>query len=512
MTESRRRRRRRDDAAPAPRVVRPGIEGGRFKPLDEAEMARIHEAALTVLETVGLADAPAIVSDRVCARGGRIDDNGRLLFPRALIEDAVAGLRRDIVLHGRAPEHALELSGARVHFGSGGAAPSVVDLETGRYRPSTLRDLYDAARLVDALEHIHFFSRSLVARDMETPLALDVNTAYACLAGTSKHVAAAAAEGAHVRPIAEICAEIAGGAERFAAAPFLSLNVNHVVSPLRFIPEACAVIDQAALAGIPAHINLFGQTGASAPASLAGSIAQSVAEVLAGMVFAWLVNPRAPVVFGPRPLITDLRTGAMSGGCGEAAIAMAGAAQMARFYDLPSSCIAGATDAKAPDAQSGFEKALAVSLAAHAGCNLITQACGMQASLMGVAFESYVIDNDMLGAIQRTLRGVEASAENLAAEVIEAAVRGEGHFLGAPDTMARMQADYLYPEILDRRSVEEWEAAGSPDIRETACARAREILATHYPRHIDPAVDARLRERFEIRLPLGAMRAKEDEA
>ena len=179
---------------------------------------------------------------------------------------------------------------------------------------------------------------------------------------------------------------------------------------------------------------------------------------------------------------------------------MAAAAQMGRFYDLPTSSIAGITDAKLPDAQHGYEKSLAVTLAAQAGSNLVTQACGMQASLLGASLEAYVIDNDMLGAIMRTIRGVEVSPVNLSAQVIADASRGEGHYLGHTDTLNRMKADYTYPEIADRQSPADWQAEGGLDIYQRAKARVQEILARHHPHPISDDVEARLREQFPILL------------
>ena len=490
-----------DSAAASPKPpVWPGVVGGLYRPLSEPDQVRIHNAALDILESVGMSESPDFVVRRLIDKGGRLTEDGRLTFPRALVEDAIAGFRRGIVLHGQTGGHELDLSAGKVHMGSGGAAPSMIDIETGRYRDSTLRDLYDAARLVDALDNVHFFSRSVVARDMPTTRDLDVNTAYACLKGTAKHVSTSITEGSHVRLIAELCETLAGSQAAFAEKPFLSVNINHVVPPLRFAEDACAVMEQAALLGLPIHLNSLGQAGASSPASLAGSVVQSVVETLAGMVFTWLVNPDCQAVFGPRPLITDLRTGAMTGGCGEQAVAMAAGVQMGQFYKLPNSCIAGATDSKIPDAQSGYEKALTVSLAAHAGCNLITQACGMQASLMGCSLESYVIDNDMLGAILRSVRGIEVDETTLAQDIIAEVVRSEGHFLGAADTYARMQSDFLYPDLADRQSSDDWQAAGGRDLRLRAKERATEILATHHPNHIGPDIDAELRKRFDIRL------------
>ena len=501
-SQPRRGRKARSAARVASQTTAPGAHyGGNFTPLSAQDMAQIDAAVREILRTIGMADAPTVVLDALRPHAAKPNARGRVCFPTQLIDDALAGLAQDFVLVGQIPEHDLPLRGKRVYTGSGGAAPFVVDLHTGAYRRSTLRDVYDAARLVDKLENIHFFSRSLVAGDMPDPLSLDLNTAYASLAATRKPVLTSASAGAHVAPIARLCYGIAGGEAAFRARPFLSFNINHVTPPLRYASDACEVLAAALRAGFPVHANAFGQLGASSPVTIAGSVAQNIAETLAGMIFAWCVDANAKVVFGARPMITDLRTGALSGGGGEQATLMAATTQMAQYYGLPNSCIAGATDSKIADSQSGFEKSLAVSLAAHAGCNLITQACGMLASLTGCAFESYVIDNDMLGGILSSLKPVEVSAQTLAVGAISDVVQGEGHFLGHPDTLGRMESDFYYPKIADRRSFAEWEAAGSKDLREVGRGRARQILAQHFPNHISTATEAALRDAFPLRLP-----------
>ena len=503
-----RQSRRRRGSAPrndAPPAVWPGVSGGRYRPLRDADAAGIHDAALSLLAEVGLSQAIPPMVERVTARGGRYTGDGRLTFPRGLVEDVIAGARRDFILHGQTPGHEIDPSGTKVHVGSGGASPSILDIETGRYRESRARDIYDAARLVDTLDNIHLFSRPLVARDARDPRHLDVNTAYACLSGTSKHVCISASAPENVDAVADVCAELAGSWERFEARPFLTIMICHVVPPMRFAEEACRTIENAVSHGFPIQVISAGQAGATSPATIAGSLAQAVAETLAGLVFAYLVDPRAKAVFAPKPLVADLRTGAMCGGGGEQAVLMAAAAQMGRFYDLPTSSIAGITDSKIPDAQHGYEKCLAVSLAAHAGANIITQACGMQASLLGTSFEGYVADNDMLGAILRSVRGVEMDPETVGVDVIAEVARGEGHYLGHSQTLASMKRDYVYPEVADRRTPADWEEQGGKDMRTRARERARRILSEHFPGHVAPATDDALRARYDILVPRGAM-------
>jgi trimethylamine--corrinoid protein Co-methyltransferase len=492
----------RPDAAGA---VRPGLPGGRYLPLSQREVERTHGAVLHLLEKLGLSQAPRSMIDLVTARGGRLSEDGRLSFPPALVEEMIARARRDLVLHGRRPGLELEVHGARVHTGTGGGAPTIMDLETGVYRPSTATDLYDAARLVDRLDHIHLFSRPLVCTDAPDPLSLDVNTAYACLAGTAKHVCMSISAPENVAAVAALCHELAGGERAFRAAPLLTVMATHVVPPLRFATEACEVVEQAVRHGLPVQLISAGQMGATSPVTLAGSLVQAVAESLAGMVFAWLVDPEAAIIFAPKPLVSDLRTGAMCGGGGEQAVLMAAAAQMGRHYDLPTSSIAGYSDSKVHDAQAGYEKNLSVTLAAHAGCNIITHASGTLASMLGCSLESFVIDNDMLGGILRSLRGVEVDDDTVATQVIEDVVRGEGHYLGHPQTLARMESDYVYPQIADRQPPDAWLEAGGEDMLQRGRAQARQILAEHHPSYLPRALDDDLRARFDILVPRDAM-------
>lgn len=480
--------------------VWPGVSGGRLKPLSPDEVSRIEEAAYCLLETLGLSQAIPSMTERVLAAGGSLTDDGRLLFPRALVQQTIDQARRDFTLCGQLPEHDLRIDNARVHMSTGGAAPGVFDIDTGQYRPSTLADLYDAARLADAMENIHHFSRPVVARDIEDNAAMDLNTAYACLMGTSKHVSISISEPANLPAIARLCYAIAGSEDAFRSRPFLTVMVCHVVPPMRFAEEACDVLEAAIQAGFPVQLISAGQAGATSPATIAGSLVQAVAETLAGLVFARFVDPDVRAIFAPKPLVADLRTGSMCGGGGEQAILMAAAAQLGRHFDLPTSSIAGITDAKTLDAQYGAEKSLAVAMAAHAGSNIVTQAAGMQASLLGVSLEAYVSDNDLLGNILRTVRGVEATPDNIAAEVIANVCRGPGHYLGEVHTFDRMKSDYFYPHIGDRRTPVEWHEDGARPVGDVAKEKTRELLAAHFPTHIPDTADLALRERFDIRL------------
>jgi trimethylamine---corrinoid protein Co-methyltransferase len=478
-----------------------GVAGGKFQPLSPDDIDQIHESVLDLLETLGLSQASQGVIDVVVANGGTFTDEARLLFPRKLVRDALAGIRRDVTLWSRRNGYHLDVSGARVHVGSGGAAPRILDMDTDTYRETTIRDLYDMARIVDLQEHIHFFSRPVVGTDAPNPFDLDINTLYACLAGTSKHICISATLPDHVKSIAEICYAVAGGEDNFRERPFLTIMATHVVPPMRFATESCEIVEEAVRYGLPVQLISAGQMGATSPVTLAGSIVQAVAESLAGVIFAWLIDPGAAIIFAPKPLVSDLRTGAMCGGGGEQAVVMASAAQMGRYYGLPVACIAGYSDSKVHDAQAGYEKNLSVTLAAHAGCNMISHACGTLASMLGSSLESFIIDNDMLGGVLRSIHGVEVTPETVAVNAIRDVVNGEGHYLGHPQTLERMETDYVYPQVADRQAPDGWAEDGSLDMLERARVKAREILRDHHPVYLGPSIDAELRSQYNIMLP-----------
>ena len=489
------------------RPIRPGLEGGRYKPLAENEIERIHEAVLTVLETVGFANAiPSCIE--ACTRvGAELGEDGRLRFPRNLVLSTVKGAARHFTLHGQEPRHDMVVQGKRVHYGTAGAAVHVVDVEKREYRESLLQDVYDAARIVDCMDNIHFFQRPMVARDMVDPADLDLNTLYACVTGTSKHVGTSFTVRENVGPALEMLHAIAGGEEKFRARPFVSNSNCFVVPPMKFAEDACGVLEACVAGGIPILLLSAGQAGATAPAAIAGAVVQAVAEVLAGLVYVNALKPGHPAIFGTWPFVSDLRTGAMSGGSGEQALLTAACAQMAQFYDLPGGSAAGMADSKLPDIQSGYEKGITDVMAGLAGLNLVYEAAGMHASLLGFSLESLIIDNDMLGQCLRCVRGIEVSDKALSVETItDVCLNGPGHYLGHGQTLELMQTEYFYPAVADRYSPKEWAEKGKPDLLRKAIEEKRRILSTHFPAHIPRSVDDRLRSRFpNIRLPRKTM-------
>ena len=478
------------------------MQGGTFSPLSQFGMDHIHQAALDALETIGLSQAPQTGVDYLTGAGAILRDDGRIRFPRALVEDTIARANRSVTLRGRDPRHDMELSGTRVHYGTAGAAVHLVEADGRQYRDSTLQDIHDAARIADVLDNLHFLQRPMVARDIADNLQMDLNTIYACCAGTTKHVGVSFTEPEFVRHGLEMLHLIAGGQDAWRQRPFVSNSNCFVVPPMKFATESCQVMEACIAGGMPVLLLSAGQAGATAPAPIAGAIVQATAECLAGLIYVNAIGPGHPAVFGTWPFVSDLRTGAMSGGSGEQALLTAGCAQMHRYYDLPGGAAAGIADAKLPDMQAGWEQATSNVMAGLAGLNMVYEAAGMHASLLGFCLESLILGDDLLGQALRCVRGIEVTEDTVSLEVIRATcLEGPGHYLGSDQTLSLMQTEYIYPTLADRSSPKEWLELDRPDLLSRATARKREILATRAAARFAPSVDQAIRDRFAIHLP-----------
>lgn len=500
----RRERARASDHKPPP--MPPGQLGGRYKPLDNADVLRIHDAALRVLERTGVQVEESEARTLLGKAGAKVDAaNNRVYLPRAMVEAALKVANRAVVLPSRDGRFDLDLRSRHVNLGTGGAAVLVLDLETGLARESTLRDLYDIGRLVDTLDNIHFYLRPVVARDVESEV-IDVNTFYAAMAATTKHVMGGCYFPRKVADLKRLAVLIAGSDEAFRARPFFSLNLGFMVSPLKFAPETTETLTHAVRAGFPVVLVAAPLSGATAPAALAGTLVQVMAETLAGLTYVQLLQPGHPLLMGNMPLVADLRTGNVAGGNAELAVMNAACAQICQHYGLPIYNTCGLSDSKIPDAQAGYETALTVAVTALAGAEFNHHAAGMLESMLAVAYEKYVIDDDVNAVVMRLLKGIDLSEEALSLDVIHEVCHGEGHYLGHPQTLALMQSEYVYPHTADRRTRRDWERDGSPDMREAARRRAREVLRTHFPPGFGPEVDAMIRSEFEIALPAALMK------
>ncbi len=483
------------------RPIRAGMEGGTYKPLSDRDVLQIHETALKALETIGLADAPQSGIDVLVKAGAILGDDGRLRFPRSVVEDTLAIASKKVTLFSRDGKNDLELYGNRVHYGTAGAAVHIVDVEHNEYRECVVQDLHNAAKIVDKLDNVHFLQRPMVCRDIPDNFEMDLNTIYASCSGTTKHIGTSFTDPSYMKGAFEMIYEIAGGEDKYRARPFISNSNCFVVPPMKFATESCETMELCIRGGMPVLLLSAGMAGATTPSTIAGAIAQACAECLAGLVYVNAIKPGHPAIFGTWPFGLDLRTGAMTVGSGEQALLSAGCAQMHKFYGLPGGAAGGASDSKMPDMQAGWEQMCSNVMTGLSGLNMVYEAAGMHASLLGFCLESLILSDDLIGQAQRCVRGIEVTEETLALDQIaDVCLNGPGHYLGTDQTLSRMQADNVYPTLGNRMSPKEWAEYDKPDLIENAIKLKNEILAERSNARLDPELDQAIRKNFNIHL------------
>jgi len=470
-----------------------GLVGGRYKPLTDEQVRRIHQASLAILERTGVqVEEPEAL--RLFTEAGTDVDGNRVRLPQSLIEDTLDKAPSRVVLAGRNPDNDLILEGARVHIGTGGAALQVLDLETGKIRKAVLRDVADMARIVDALDNIHFYLIPIYPTDMSKEN-VEINKYYASLANTTKHVQAGVYTIQGIRDVVEMCERISGGPKPLRERPIVSFITSWMVSPLKFDAGVTTLLIECCRQRVPVVLSAAPMAGSTAPVTLAGMLAQLNAEQLAGLALTQLVQPGCPVLLGPIPATADMRSGKYLSGSVELGMCNAAITQLAHFYEVPIYNSAGMTEAKIPDIQAGIEKTQSVIQVALAGANFIHHAAGMLEDMSTIAYEQFVIDNELLGMAMHAVRGIEVNDDTLALDVINQVGPG-GHYLMEEHTMRYMRTELYYPSaVFDRQGREMWEETGGTDAWTRAKEIARRILAEHQPEPLDPQVDAWIRER-----------------
>jgi trimethylamine--corrinoid protein Co-methyltransferase len=479
-----------------------GLSGGIYKPLSPEGIDTIHNASLTILEKTGIAYEAGLDAtvDMLANAGATVDRKmKRIRFPRELIAGQIAKAPAQVILYARDGKNDLDLTEDKVHLGTGGAAVKILDMETGLPRSSTLKDLYDLGRLVDRLDHIHFFLRPCIPTDI--PEAdYDVNMFYACLKATGKHVMSGVNDEAGLSRIIDMAALLAGGKEQLQAKPFISIITSFSISPLKLCTQSTRIMQACNRQGIPVALSAAPMSGSTGPMTMAGTLAQLHAEQLAGITICQLTRSGAPLLYGGIPGMANMATMGYRGGGVECGMMNAAIHQMAAHINVPNYNSAGLTDAKLPDAQSGWEKAMTILLGAMGGSNYMHHSAGMLESMLTVAPEQFVIDDEIIGMACKVLKGIEVDADHLAMGAIDT-VGPAGNFMMSPHTMKYMRSEYFQGNgVTDSKSRHQWEQNGSLDTRERAKAIARKILDAPETPYIPAEIDIAIRESYHILL------------
>jgi trimethylamine--corrinoid protein Co-methyltransferase len=232
--------------------------------------------------------------------------------------------------------------------------------------------------------------------------------------------------------------------------------------------------------------------GATGPVTLAGSLAQQNAEVLAGIVLTQIVSPGTPVIYASASTNMDLRTGSLAIGSPELSLMSAVSIQLATFYDIPSRGGGALTDSNSPDAQAGYESMFALLNAARSGSDFILHSAGILSSFLAFSYEKFVLDDDMCGMVRHFHKGISVEPDTLAYDVI-AKVGPGSNYLREPHTVERCRSAFWQPAIADRDGVEMWMVNGRGDALKRAKERWQQLLYEHRDPEIDPVTRRQLK-------------------
>jgi trimethylamine--corrinoid protein Co-methyltransferase len=461
-----------------------------FRVLSEGQIEEVFSAALEVLLRVGTRlhgdEALALLDGAGC----QVDDGNRVRVPAWLVKRALSTTPGRIVVAGRDRRRRITLEKNKFFFGTGSDCPSLVDPYSGEVRKYTFNDVYDAARINDALSNLDFhmslgLTSGVLAQTYDRPQFL------AMVKGTSKPLVVTAVDREGLADQYEMACQVLGGPDEFGRAPLFVVYIEPS-SPLTHSVEAVEKLLYAAATGIPAIYTPCTMAGGTGPVTMAGTMVQALAEYLVGVVLAQLKRPGAGVVMGGVNAPMDMATSILSYGSPELALVSAAMTDVAKWLGVPMFSTAGCSDAKSLDQQAAIEATFSIVLAALSGANLIHDVGYLESGLLG-SFDMLVMSDEIIGMARRLLSGVTVTPETLAVDVIQQVGPG-GHYLSQEHTRRHFRAETWFPTLIDRQMRRAWEAGGSQTMADRIRAQVVDILEHHQPAPLPDGTEQALRE------------------
>lgn len=463
--------------------------------LTEEQVRRMHEASLEILEDVGVLVRNDKARARFAQHGCRVDEETQVVtIPRAVVEDYRRAFPREFTFHGRDARFDVTIPRDRPLATTASAAPDIVDPVTGQVRRSRSDDIARIAHLVNELPGYDIFGVSTTADDAP-PGQFHLSRYYPALKNCLKPVACSAPDAGEAQNIYRLGTLTAGSEAAYRERPFITYFCCPTVSPLTFDVDSTGMLMHFAEQGLPNMAISTPNAGMTSPLTLTATVALCNAEFLAQGLLIQMSRPGTPLVYSTLPTVADVRTGAYAPGGIENGLLVMGCAQMARYYNVPSSGFVGLTNAKGNDAQAGFEMGMSSLAAILAGADLVHIGCLLDA-LMVFDFATAAMGSEIAQMLKQAARGLAFSEENLALDLI-ARVGPGGTFIDTRHTLERIRTAALLPQVADRSPRGQWLANGALDAHARAMRRVHDILTGDNPATFSPDVDARIRAEFE---------------
>lgn len=432
------------------------------------EIDLIHGASLEILERTGVRVPHPGMLDLFRRAGAKVDVSGLVRIPRELVARCLAVTAKGFVLRGRDPARVARFGYGERNYNSI-AGEALWLTPDGRRRPPVLADVATATQVGHALDRITMPGAMADPQDVPVPVRC-VEVAAEMIRGTTKPVTFWFHDRASAEYLVELSLAVAashGGTPREPPFyPFLE-----PVSPLSFATHGIDLLFATSSIPLPVPIGPMAQVGATGPGTLAGTLAQENAEILAGVCVVQLIREGTPVCYGGIPHAHDMRTSQLVFSGPEQGLMAVAMTQMGKHYGLPVYINVGLTDSKCPDAQAGLEIAASLEAGVLAEADIFGH-LGIAGVDQATSLEMLVLQHEVVDYIERMARGFVVSDETLALEVV-AEVGPGGNYLAHEHTVRNFRRELWFPRILDRQYFDPWVNEGR---RETA-HRARAMLA-----------------------------------
>lgn len=459
--------------------------------LNQDQIHQLHQASVRILKEMGVQIPHPHVRQLFLEAGAREGSKPDIVcLPPSLVDQCLATAGRSFTLYGRDRRQQARFgAGARNYNSSAGQALWVED--SGRERRyASLPDVITAGRLGDALPGITLVGA--MSDPHEIPVQWRcVEVAATLLEQTAKPVFFFFHDRASARYVIELLTAVAGSEEEAARYP-LTFAFLEPISPLRFPYQGLDLLFETARLSLPVVVGPMAQMGVSAPCSLAGTLAQENAEVLAGICATQLIKPGLPVCYGGICHAFDMRTTQILFGGPEQALMGIAMTQMGKHYGFPVYVNTGLTDSKLPDAQAGLESGITLFSSVLAGADIFGH-FGICGADQGASLLMLLVQHELIGFIERIMAGLEVSDDLLGFDVLRAVGHG-GSFLAEDHTSQNFRKQLWFPKLLDRQYWANWRQAGAADLRDRALAMKDRLIENHAPQPLAPSLRDAMRK------------------
>ena len=450
--------------------------------LTDKQINTLHNASLEILRTVGVRIPHPDMRGMFREAGADVDDTTEVVrIPEALVSNSLETAGKTFTLYGRDPAKQARYGvGARNYNSIAGEALWCDDTCTKR-RYATLADVVTATRLADALPHINLVGA--MADPHEIPVSYRcVEVAAAQVKHTTKPIHFWFHDRASARYVLDLFAAVAGSEDAAAQRP-LAYPFLEPISPLKFPFHGIDLLFETARFSLPVPIGPMAQVGATAPGTLAGTLAQENAEILAGICITQRIQPGMPVCYGGIPHAFDMRTTQLIFAGPEQALMAVAMTQMGKHYGLPVYINVGLTDSKLPDAQAGLEAGITLFAGALAGADIFGH-LGISGVDQAAALPMLLMQHETIAYIEHYLRGFDITDETLGLDVIRR-VGHDGNFLSEPHTVEHFRNELWFPQLLDRNYWPNWLDQGASTMHDRCTAMKDRILSERTPEPLD---------------------------